>query len=463
MNKATLKPTLPHLIKGESYTQIIYYWLPELISLMILIVFPPLFDAYIISNSQSTTAYGVFSLATSCLHFLIKSAEVIPVAAIAIIGRHNGAERYTECGKSFVATFWFTFLLGVAQFVLVLFWSPLIYHWLGASAEVIELGKTYLELRSFGVFLIFLSLAFLGFLRAVKNTKIPMIINIVGVATYMFFDYALVLGKFGFPIMNLNGSALATIIQYTIMNLLAIGYLLFNKSYQRYFDSVTPFSFSITQIKSLLNLSWPIMLDKLSFAFSFIWLTRLANKISLETTAAFGTITHLERMALLPALAFAQILTFLISNRLGAQDDEGAVANLKKVLILTFSITALTLAILTYKASFFVASFDPHHRFTLLGAFALPFINLLAFFDCIQVILASALRGAGDVKTVMFTRFFGTLFFFIPLSFGISILPIEHEGIKFILLYNSLYLSAALMGFFFLQRIISGKWKQQKV
>ena len=84
---------------GETIPQIIAFWLPELISIFIIVALPPLFDAYLVAGQHSTAAYGALGMATNFLHTLVKLSETIPVAAIAIIGRLNGAKKYAKCGE----------------------------------------------------------------------------------------------------------------------------------------------------------------------------------------------------------------------------------------------------------------------------------------------------------------------------------------------------------------------------
>ena len=84
-------------------------------------------------------------------------------------------------------------------------------------------------------------------------------------------------------------------------------------------------------------------------------------------------------------------------------------------------------------------------------------------FDFIQLILAGALRGAGDVKTVMMTRFFTCLFFFAPLAYLVSKVSITSIPLKFALIYSTFYINTALIGFFFMRRIMGEKWNKVKI
>jgi putative MATE family efflux protein len=394
---------------------------------------------------------------------LLKFAEAIPIASVAIIGRHNGAKEYDKCGEDLGDTFWTSTLIGFMQFLLIFVFAASIYRVLGVPEDMVALGAPFLRLRSFGIFLVFIAVALIYFMRGVKNTKTPMVISAIGVFSFMFFDYVLVLGKFGLPRLGLYGSAIATMVQYSVMIGLALWYLLTNKEYKKFFPVLFIWNFSKSRVKRLLNMSWQIMIDKVSLSTSYVWLFKMLTPLGTFAITSFDAIKNLERFALLPAIAFAQVITFLVSNRLGAKDPDGALSNIKKVLLVSSVLTGISLATLCLKARYFISFFDPDGKFTHIAAPALVLVSTLVIFDFIQLILAGSLRGAGDVKTVMMTRFVLCVFFFAPLAYVFSKLPIENLSLKFALIYSSFYINTALIGLVFMRRIISKKWQQVKL
>ncbi|MBM3886324.1 MATE family efflux transporter [Candidatus Dependentiae bacterium] len=454
---------LAKIYEGESCIDIIKYALPELISSMILLTLPPLIDSYIISNSQTMNSYGALAMAVNFLYTLTKFAESIPVAAMAVIGRYNGAKEYEKCGEALGSTFWLTILLGALQFVIIFISATAIYRWLNVPEEMVLVGAPFLRLKSLGIFLIFTLLGFVGFMRGIKNTTMPMYINIAGIITFIFFDIALVLGKWGFPTLSLHGSALATILQYAVMNAIAVCYILFNPTYNKYFKRVFFTLCNYSQIIKIANLSWPIIIDKTSFALSYVWLAKMIAGMGTYAIATYDVVKNLERFAFLPAMALAQVVTFLVSNRLGSNDPDGASANIKKILFLTATSVGLCLLAMSLNASYLVSFFDPRGNFTAFAATVFPLISMFVIFDLIQVVLAGALRGAGDVQAVMWTRFLVTIFLFFPMAYGVNLLPIDNVVVKFSLLYSTYYISNGIMAFIFLHRALSHKWQKTKI
>lgn len=458
-----MKNLVKSLSLGDSFKDIFMFWLPELVSNATLFCLPPLIDAYIVSNLKSNNLYGAMGLTITLLHFLIKLSETIPVAAMALIGRYNGAKEYDECGKYFGATFWTACLLGLAQFVIIFMGAGTIFYLIGVPQKMIAAGVPFLKLKSLGAFLIFVVAALVGFMRAVKNTTFPMILNFIGILLFIVIDYVLVLGKFGFPQMGLTGSAIATIVQYGLMALIGLIFILRNPEYNKYFKDVIVYIFDFKRVKHVLNLSWPVMIDKGALALSYVWLAAVIAPLGKYAIVTFDVVKNLERFAFLPAIAGAQIITFLVSNRLGARDPKGATANMKKILIFVGLVEVVTLIVFSIYSGYMASFFDPKCKFYSMVGLTFPLISLLVVFDFIQLILAGALRGAGDVKYVMWGRFLSCALFFVPFSYILSILPIKSLLIKFTIIYGSFYANSAMMGLIFLYRIRSHKWERKEI
>jgi len=443
---------------GESTAQILYYWLPEVISLLIIIALPPLFDAYLVAGLQSTSAYGALGMATNFLHTLIKLSEAIPVAAMAVIGRYNGAKQYAQCGKELITTLWTTIFLGLFQLIVLCVLATNIYQWLGVPHKMAIIGAPYLRFRAIGVFLAFVLWAFMGFMRAIKNTRTPMFITLLGTVIYLFASYLFIPGNCGMPGLGIYGSAVAAIIQYGTMLVVAAWYVTKNPAYRKYMKEATLYLIQPGKIWHLMTLSIPIIIDKSSLSFSYVWLSKMIAPMGKYAIASFDIIKNLERTAIMPAAAFAQVITFLVSNRLGARDAKGAKTNITKVMLLTITIISMSLLILSIYAPYFIARISPSAEITQFATPILRLMSALVIFDFVQLILAGALRGAGSVRIVMWGRFLSCFFFFLPTSYLLSQITFSSDSLKFSCMYGLFYLNTALMGLIFLYFILKKNW-----
>ena len=468
-NTMQIKPAPASAIRTST---LMSYFIPELITTGILYIGLEIINFSFIACTNVALCNATLFISGSLFHLIIKIAEGFSTGLVIMCGQYNGAEEHKKAGQVLTDAFWTTSLIGAAIAVGIYCGAHAIYAFHDVPPEIIELGVPYLQIRALGVFFTFTYLAIVGFLRGIKNPKMPMMFFILGAVTYLFFDYALIFGAWGFPEMGLNGSAVASVIQYGVMLIAALVYIIWDKELLKYginLFSGNPFSWArITHIRNLVHLSWPVMIDKASLAIVPIWLNKMIGCTAIlatNKTIVYDSLTVLktmERIGILPALAFAQVITYLVSNDYKTLHFRTIKRNIKKVLLYACITTMLFTLTFYLQPHFFLWILNKPDVYNDLIAYTLPIIALLILFDVLQLVLAGALRGAADVKIVMGTRLIVTGLF-IPLSYGITLLPITNLILKFVLLYGSVHISLALMGLMYIIRFKSGNWKKQSI
>ena len=175
--------------------------------------------------------------------------------------------------------------------------------------------------------------------------------------------------------------------------------------------------------------------------------------------SAFCLVKDLERFAFIPALAFAQIITFLVSNDFGAKNWDSIRVNIKKVVLLATVMVASILIFITFHQESIVAFFDKKGDFTTIAMRAFPLLGVFVLFDLLQLLLSGALRGAGDARTVLLVRILTCFFYFVPFSYFISRMVFQDEFTKFIIIYSAFYFGNALMSIWYIKRLRGENWK----
>ena len=208
-----------------------------------------------------------------------------------------------------------------------------------------------------------------------------------------------------------------------------------------------------------MSLSWPLIIDKSALAVSYIWLTKMINPMGTNVVAAFCVVRNMEKFAFLPAIAFAQVITFLVSNDIGAGNWHGVKSNIKKVIFAAMCMMLVILLVFMLCPRSIVQLFDRKDDFTVFAVHVFPIVSIFIFCDLFQVILAGALRGAANVKIVMIVRVAVLLGYFVPTSYFLAQLQLQ-DDIKFILIYSSFYLGNAIMSCGYLYHFRSDRWKK---
>ena len=448
---------------GESYWRIIHYFLPEFITSFVIFALPFWIDSYFISLLKSTPAYATLGTTNNVLHLLFKIAEAFSIGIVILVGNANGLHDYRKAGKVFKDAFWITIFFGTLFASMLYFSAEITLTWLNASSEIIALGIPFWRLRAIGIFFTFISLAFIGFFRGIKNTQTPMYIFLIGAGVFIVFDYGFIFGAFGLPQLGFNGSAWASVLQSIAMTIVACMLILKNEEYRSFGIQLFSEIKDISYFYELFHIIWPIAIDKATLAFAYIWLIKMINGMGTCTTASFCAIKDLERFAFLPAIALAQVITFLVSNDHSVHNWVGIKSNIKKVLFLASIMVFSILALFSLYPKTLMRIFDKTGDFTDLTVQIFPILSVLVFFDLVQLILSGALRGAGDVKVVMWTRLVICVGYFFPISYYVSTLAITSVATKFLLIYGSFYIGNGLMSIVYINRLRGTKWKAQEL
>lgn len=444
---------------GQNFKGITHYFIPEFITAVILYSIPVLIDARWIAQLHSTAAYATLGMTNTLLHSIIKIAEGISVGTVITTGQQNGLGHSKAAGKSLVHAFWTTVFVGACLAFGLYCGAGRLYQWYGMPQDMMALGIPFLRLRACGVFFMFVYFALIGFLRGIKNTQTPMHIFMLGCGVFLLTDYVCIFGNFGFPSLGLYGSGVAWVMQYFVMCMLGLWYIVTSHELEAYqIDFFGTFT-SLSAMKELFAVSLPVMIDKAALSWSYVWLGYCLAPLGTRVLASFSVVKDLERFALLPAIAFAQVITFLVSNDYGKKDWDGIKSTIKKIVFLS----SITVFCILFTCSLWptqiIRIFDFKGEFTHFAASAFPIISVLAFFDVLQLVLAGALRGAANVKMVMWTRVVTCLFVFAPLAYTFSCMRIESVVLKFVLVYSSLYACNAVMSLVYIKRFRRESWK----
>ncbi len=446
--------------QGERCATILRYFFPEFITSLLIYSLLYLVDARFIAELRSTAIYATVGTTNTMLHFLVKIAEGFSIGTVVMVGTYNGVHQFKKAGKALVSAFWMTIIAGGIVAVCLYGGAFWILDGYGLPLKMIEQGVPFLKLRSISIFLMFVYFALVGFLRGIKRPQQAMYIFLAGGAVFLFFDYVLIFGKLGFPALGVLGSAWAAIIQHIVMLVLAIVYIAYDKTIRVYAISLGSCLLDKEYLKELWQLSWPVMLDKGILAAAYLWLGAMINPMGKYAIASYTVIKDLERVAILPAAAFAQVITYLVSNAYGKGDWQGIKTTIKKTVFLSSLFVFAILLVFSLWPNYFIAIFDLKNKFTTFSAQVFPFLSILVFFDLLQLVLSGALRGAQNVRTVMYVRLAVCLGYFVPVSWFLAHMLWQSMIVKFVVVYGSFYIGNALMSIIYIHRFRGELWKK---
>lgn len=361
-----------------------------------------------------------------------------------------GAGDYAECGRIFRRSLPYSIWIGVIATIMLLpgeFYFTLA----GQTPELAREGGKVMTILAFGLLGHLTYVNSIFFLEGLGRPKPAMVIMGVGNLLNVFFNYALIFGKFGFPELGAVGSAWAT----TTLRLLMGGYIIFY-----IFTSPSFKKYKLFSYKPEVWASWKAQREKgfaagFSLGFeviAFAALTIFAGWISKMALASYGVIFNIMTVPFMITAGLGAATAIRVGMAKGRGDiKDTALAALTGYglggAILLFS----GIIIWVFDRSIFAAFTDD----AALILFSMPFVaytGLVVFFDGFQMIFGHALRGLGEtwiptgIQTFVYVVVMTPLSYYLAIPMGRGVL-----GLLEAVVYASV-ISVVLQGFHFYQK-----------
>ncbi|MBC8005515.1 MAG: MATE family efflux transporter [Verrucomicrobia bacterium] len=307
----------------------------------------------------------------------------------------------------------------LAAIVLVMAMSSVVFFMdrMGQSPEVVKAAIPYYLIQVTSLLPLMLFFSIKQFFEGVGNTKIAMVITIVANLVNVGLNYVLIYGKFGFPVLGLNGAGYATLISRLIMPVLFVLIVLKMPTFKVYFDHARKAVFDIARMKRMtsmgLSIGVQMVIEILAFSLGAIML----GWISKESLAGHQVAIGMASMTYMISFGLASGTTIRVSHAYGEHDKNelrhAIFASLHIVVAFMSLMGILFIVLRNYLPLLFTS--DPEviriaAGLLIVGAF-------FQIFDGMQVVLLGALRGMADVRVPMFIAFFCYIVVSLPISY----------------------------------------------
>jgi len=379
------------------------------------------------------------------------------------VAQYFGAGKFHKIGPIVWQGAFFAFFSGLLLLSMIPLADPL-FRLIGHHGNIPALEASYFRILCCGVTFALLSGVFSSFFTGLGKTRVVMIVNIAASGFNIVLDYAWIFGKWGLPRWGLQGAAWATVISAVLSSVVFfILYLL--PGNRKNFATASGFGFHGKLFKRLLRYGAPngvqFFLDMSAFTLFVLLVGRLGRRELAGSIIAF----NVNIFAFMPMVGFSIATGILVGQYLGKNRPDIASLCVKRIFILT--ITYMSVVILTYLflPGIYVRLYGPRQNPNVmkevreLAVVLLRFVAFYSFFDAVNLIFSSAIRGAGDTRFVMKVAVICSLFIVVIPSF---LCCVVYRGSIYVAWgFFTLYIMTMAVIFFLRYR--GGKWKGMRV
>ena len=379
------------------------------------------------------------------------------------VAQYYGAKRYHRIGPALWQGLYISLVGGFALLCLIPLAEP-IFTLVGHDQVVQRHEVMYFQILCFGGFPVIASAAISGFFAGRGRPWPVMWVNTFSTVVNLALDYALIFGRWGFPEMGIKGAAIATVLA-GFFSLLVYLSLISARAHNQTYHTMKGWRPDKELLLRLLRFGFPsgvqFFLEMAGFTIFILLVGRLGTTSLAATNIAF----NINTLAFMPMIGCGIAISVLVGQYLGRDRPDLAQMSTYSGFHITFIYMASIAAAYVLIPDIFVLPFaaqaDPEgfREIYRLSVILLRFIAVYSIFDTMNIIFASAIKGAGDTRFVMFMIvLISSLVLAVPSYVAIVILDL---GLMASWILVSAYIIT--LGFVFFFRFLGGKWKTMRV
>jgi MATE family multidrug resistance protein len=283
-----------------------------------------------------------------------------------------------------------------------------ILSWAHHPPELLELETTYVRILLLGSTGAVIEAALAGFFNGTERTGITLLVNLAATIVNLVLDVLLIFGFLGFPQLGIAGAAYATVISFWF-KAAVYGALILRPTERIAYGITRPGPIQLDLLRRLLYFGIPAGVHYLAESSAFALIVLQVGSLGSAALAATTMAINFNMLAFIPLLGVSNATSVLVGQHLTRSGPR---------LAIRATLGALALG-LVYSGLWMVAYlFFPDQILSLYGsspwhggmtdaslletaAVLLRFVAVYCLFDATQVVLAGALRGAGDTWFVL--------------------------------------------------------------
>ncbi len=384
-------------------------------------------------GAYATAAVG----STSTVGWMIGSSlSALGVGFLAYISRAWGAKRYEDAARAVSQVVLAVLVCGVLFTAITLGIAPYVPVWMQVDLEIQELAGRYFFIIYAPMLLRTASILFGTSLRAVGDTRTPMLVNVLMnvinvVLNYLFIYEPHTASLFGLEIpmwgagWGVEGAALASAISF------AAGGIAFTVAIFRH-PVLSPKGRSLKPdmevLRPCLRVALPSAAQRLLTSSGYVAFASLINGLGTIAIAAHSIANTVESAFYVPGYGMQAAASTLSGNTYGAGDQSRMKSITKTLLILEASVMCVSGALLFIFAEKLMWLFTISEETVQLGTRVLQMVAVSEPIYGIAIILEGIFMGVGDTKGPFWINVLGMWGFRILGSF--ILIKLFHLGLE---------------------------------
>lgn len=353
-------------------------------------------DSIIVGRYISKQALAAVSSTTNVVNSVIGIFTGLSVGATVTIARFFGAKDSEKLSDAVHTTIVLTIVISIILTAVGVLGTPFLLMALGTPADVFHDAKIYLQIYFGGISGLTFYNMLGGILRAVGDSRRPLIALIFSAVINIALDLISIL-VFD---MGVSGAAWATVIAQILSMLYLLGVLICNnEAYALRFSKIRA---DRVILKRIFNVGIPIGIQKSITSFSNVLVLSHINYFGSSAMAAWGIFQKIDQVDTHVLNSMSSAVTTFTSQNLGACKEKRINTGLRTAIglsaIIVFAVASLGISFDDVIISLFNGDAEIGYYVKIFFRTMLPMRLIL----CVSFLYSGLARGFGDSRIPMY-------------------------------------------------------------
>jgi multidrug resistance protein, MATE family len=379
------------------------------------------------------------------------------------VAQYVGARRPEQVAAVVWQGIYFSIGSGIVLALFAFSANP-IFSWVGHADAIRIMEVRFFSISCWGAFFFVAASALTGFFSGRGETRVVMIVNVVGLFVNAILDYTLIFGKFGFPRLGITGAALATVGAQALVALI-FGILFLRRHNRAEWRTWRERAFNAVLLKRLVFFGFPGGIRFTVEITAWTVFVFFIGRIGPIDLAATNIAWRINGIAFFPVIGLAQAVAILVGNAQGAgRPDISFKATMRGTLISQGWMVIMATIFIVFPQQLFgifvTADAVPQEsllQFAHIGEVLLRFVALYCLLDACNYVFVNALVAAGDTRWTLWASVI------LNVVFVAALLAADVWARTLMTEWTIATVFVMLQALIWFARFLQGKWKTLQV
>lgn len=437
------------MTKGKELPLLVKFSLPMLFGNIFQQLYN-LVDSIIVGQFVGANALGAVGATGSITWLLFSLCLGLSIGIGILIAQFFGANNEENVKKSIANSVYIVVISGLVMSIVGVLVARPVLMLLKTPQAIIEDSITYMKIVSAGTIAVAAYNAIASILRALGDSKTPLVFLIIASIINVVLDLVLIIC---FD-MGVSGAAYATVFSQAIS---AIGCITYAKMRKPYFKLKREhLKYNPMIIGKVIRIGVPVALQNAMISLSCILLQRVVNQFGETIVTVFTTTSRIEQLVGQPYNTLSAAVSTFTGQNMGAERVDRVKRGFRISTVMVAVISLVMFVVMHLIGGPIIGLFTSEQEIIDLGAKALKITSCFYFPLGMIYISRSLLNGSGDAFASMINgvmEVLGRVFF--PLLL-INVFAIGYWGV-----WYTTGLTWTITGIAGVIRYCQGKWKMK--